>query len=138
MESDNEENKEDNNYMNDNKEEKEKNMNSENEIKELEYLFNIAKNSKNKEEALEKYKEIINIEKTKEIKPKNYSFKSYSELCLNSIDERNINNFIKYFSEIQKLLHDDNHNIEEMLYLMSNILKKLDNFLIKEIKKKFY
>ena len=38
MESDNEENKEDNNYMNDNKEEKEKNMNSENEIKELEYL----------------------------------------------------------------------------------------------------
>ena len=138
MESDNEENKEDNNYMNDNKEEKEKNMNSENEIKELEYLFNIAKNSKNKEEALEKYKEIINIEKTKEIKPKNYSFKSYSELCLNSIDERNINNFIKYFSEIQKLLHDDNHNIEQMLIinLMSNILKKLDNFQIKEINKK--
>ena len=44
-------------------------------MKELEYLFNIAKNSKNKEEALEKNKEIINIEKQK--KPKNYSFKSY-------------------------------------------------------------
>ncbi len=37
-------------------------------MKELEYLFNIAKNSKNKEEALEKYKEIINIGKTKETK----------------------------------------------------------------------
>jgi hypothetical protein len=36
MESHNEENKEDNNYMNDNKEEKETNMNLENEIKELE------------------------------------------------------------------------------------------------------
>jgi hypothetical protein len=44
-------------------------------MKELEYLFNIAKNSKNKEEALEKYKEIINIGKTKETKK--YSFKSY-------------------------------------------------------------
>ena len=37
-------------------------------MKELEYLFNIAKNSKNKEETLEKYKEIINIGKTKETK----------------------------------------------------------------------
>ena len=37
-------------------------------MKESEYLFNIAINSKNKEEALEKYKEIINIGKTKETK----------------------------------------------------------------------
>ena len=42
-------------------------------MKELEYLYNILKNSKNKEEALEKYKEI----QEKQKKPKNYSFKSY-------------------------------------------------------------
>jgi hypothetical protein len=47
MESHNEKNKEDNNYINDDKEEKEKN-------KELEYFFNIAKISKNKEEVFRK------------------------------------------------------------------------------------
>ena len=51
-------------------------------MKELEYLFNITKNSKNKEEALEKYKEIINI-----------FFQII--LCLNSIDERNTKDFEK-------------------------------------------
>ena len=51
-------------------------------MKELEYLFNIAKNRKNKEENLEKYKEIINI-----------FFQII--LCLNSMDERNAKDFEK-------------------------------------------
>ena len=132
-------NNQDNIYENDEEKEEKEKMNTENEIiKELKKLFKIAKNCKKKEEALEKYNEIIDIENKKEINPKNYSFKSYSELCLNSIEERNIEDFTKYFSEIQKLLSNENHRINQEIikYLISNILNKFEKMSLEEIKEK--
>ena len=132
-------NNQDNIYENDEEKEEEEKINTENEIiKELKKLFKIAKNCKKKEEALEKYNEIIDIENKKEINPKNYSFKSYSELCLNSIEERNIEDFTKYFSEIQKLLSNENHRINQEIikHLISNILNKFEKMSLEEIKEK--
>ena len=106
-------------------------------IEELENLYSKAINIKDKEELIRHFKQIIEKE-TSNLTTKNFAFKVYSYLSLKSFDEENIEDFTKYFAEVQHLLPDENYQIEQKLVsdYIKSIIKKLEKFPIKKIKTK--